>query len=85
MTSIANGDFSFAKKNKEVFSYTPKGMGSWKHLSLDTKKEIETKKECFRFTPDFMDSDWKLFHDALQIHRIDIIRNILPKYGICAA
>ena len=85
LTSIANGDFSFAKKNKEVFSYTPKGMGSWKHLSLDTKKEIETKKECFRFTPEFMDSDWKLFHDALQIHRIDIIRNILPKYGICAA
>ncbi|MCD4742980.1 MAG: hypothetical protein K8R67_10950 [Desulfobacteraceae bacterium] len=85
LASIANGEFSFAKKDEEVFVYIPKGMGSWKHQALDTKREVETKHERYRFTPDFLDSDWKLFHDALQVHRIDIIRNILPKYGICAA
>ncbi|MCK5096831.1 MAG: hypothetical protein KAR45_01945, partial [Desulfobacteraceae bacterium] len=85
LDSIANGEFSFADKGEEVFLYIPKGMGSWKHKALDTKKEVEAKNERFRFSPDFMESDWKLFHDALQIHRIDIIRNILPKYGICAA
>ncbi|MCP3901671.1 MAG: hypothetical protein GY707_18330, partial [Desulfobacteraceae bacterium] len=85
LASIANGDFSFSEKDEEVFSYVPKGIGSWKHQALDTKREVETKNEKFRFSPEFMDSDWKLFHDALQLHRIDIIRNILPKYGICAA
>lgn len=83
--SIANGDFSFAEKGQEPLSYVHKGINSWKHEALDTKKEVETKNELFRFTPEFLDSDWKLFHDALQIHRIDIIRNILPKYGICVA
>ena len=83
--SIASGDFSFAEKGQETLSYIPKGINSWKHEALDTKKEVETKNELFRFTSEFIDSDWKLFHDALQIHRIDIIRNILPNYGICAA
>lgn len=85
LDSIANGEFSFANKDEEVFSYIPKGTGSWKHMALDTKREVETKHERFRFTTDFLSSDWKLFHDALQIHRIDVIRNILPKYGICVA
>jgi hypothetical protein len=85
MASIANGDFSFSEEGQEIFSYIPKGMGSWKHLALDTKKEVETNNERFRFKPEFLGSDWKLFHDALQIHRIDIIRNIFPQYGICAA
>jgi len=85
LDSIANGDFSFAEQDLEFVTYIPKGMGSWKYMALDTKKEVETKMERFRFTPGFMTSDWKLFHDALQIHRIDVIRNILPKYGICAA
>ncbi len=83
--SIANGDFSFAQKGEENISYIPKGVGSWKYIALDTKKEMETGIELYKFSSEFMSSNWKLFHDALQIHRIDIIRNILPKYGICAA
>lgn len=85
VNSIANGDFSFAEKGQEILSYVHKGINSWKYDALDTKKEVETKNELFRFSPEFLASDWKLFHDALQIHRIDIIRNILPRYGICAA
>lgn len=83
--SISCGDFSFFDNGEEDPWYLAKGIGSWKHLALDTKREVETKHEKYRFIPEFMDSDWKLFHDALQIHRIDIIRNILPRYGICAA
>ena len=85
LESIANGDFSFAEKGQETLSYVHKGMDSWKEKALHTKREVETKDELFPFDPEFLESDWKLFHDALQIHRIDIIRNILPKYGICAA
>jgi hypothetical protein len=32
-----------------------------------------------------MKSNWKLFHDALQFHRLDILNDVPPKYGICAA
>ena len=83
--SIDTGVFSFAQCGQEEISYIPKGTDSWKHLALDTRREVETKHERYRFSPDFMDSHWKLFHDALQVHRIDVIRNILPRYGICAA
>lgn len=85
ISSIKNGDLSFSEPGQEEPAYIPKGIGSWKYAALDTKREFETKKELYRFTPDFMTSDWKNFHDALQIHRIDIIRNILPKYDICNA
>jgi hypothetical protein len=30
-------------------------------------------------------SDWKHFHDALQAHRQDVLHDVLPRYGICAA
>ncbi|CCK81413.1 DUF6765 family protein [Desulfobacula toluolica] len=85
LKSIAAGDFSFAEKGEENLSYIHNGKDSWKYKALKTKRESETKHELFPFSPEFLRSDWKLFHDALQIHRIDIIRDILPKYGICVA
>lgn len=33
----------------------------------------------------FLTSDWKMFHDALLVHRLVVIRDILPRYGICCA
>ncbi len=83
--SVLNGDFSFAGKGKETITYIPKGVDSWKHLALDTRKETETGNEKYIFRSDFFDSDWKLFHDALQVHRLELLRDILPNYGICAA
>jgi hypothetical protein len=32
-----------------------------------------------------MHSDWKRFHDALQVHRLQVLHEILPRYSICAA
>ncbi len=83
--SIANGDFSFSDGSEEIIKYIPKGYGSWKYIALDTRKETETKNEKFKFNTEFLHSDWKMFHDAVQIHRIEVIRNILPEYGICVA
>ncbi|MDP8207519.1 MAG: hypothetical protein P9L92_12705 [Candidatus Electryonea clarkiae] len=85
LASISEGDFSFWEEGEVIQPFIPKGIGSWKFEALDTKREVETKNEKFRFNPEFLNSDWKLFHDALQIHRMEVIRNILPKYGICAA
>ncbi len=80
--SIARGDFSFGP---EQIGYQPKGPGSWKHQAIGCVREIESGKERYPFTPAFLSSDWKLFHDALQTHRLELLRDILPRYRICAA
>ena len=35
--------------------------------------------------PNFLQSDWNLFHRALKAHRLFITHELLPQYGICAA
>ncbi len=82
LDSIANGDFSFRGVS---LSYIPKGPNSWKHKAIGQKAEIDLFEDKFRYTKDFLTSDWKLFHDALQAHRFDVIHDVLPRYGICVA
>ncbi len=41
--------------------------------------------EPFEYKESFLASDWKMFHDALQAHRFDIIHDILPAFGICVS
>lgn len=82
MQKIAAGAFGFGK---EVPVYVGKGEGSWKSKALGNEKYVDTGYEAYSFNQEFMSSDWKLFHDALQCHRNDVIREVLPNYGICAA
>lgn len=82
LKKIGEGYFSFPPAKLE---YRAKGVGSWKHQALGTKKKDDKKSEIFPYDPSFLGSDWKLFHDALQTHRLTVIRDILPLYGICAA
>jgi len=58
--------------------YKKEGLGSWRHDALGNEENP-------RFTPEFLKSNWKLFHDALFAQKYTITRLILPKYGICAA
>ncbi len=39
----------------------------------------------YRKPPEFFRCDWKLFHDAMQRQRLDIVQVVLPRYGICVA
>lgn len=80
LNAIALGRFSFSAEN---VVYIPKGRKSWKYLALGTKKLVDKDDDVFSYHPQFLLSDWKLFHDALQIHRFYIIHELLPKYGIC--
>jgi hypothetical protein len=82
LRKIHNGYFSFPPVKLE---YRPKGVGSWKHLALGTRKRTDKRNEIFPYDPSFLSCDWKLFHDALQAHRFSVIHDILPNYGICAA
>ena len=54
---------------------------TWKAAALGTSQDMPV----YSYSPDFLRSDWKLFHDALQQHRLTVSHEILPRYGICAA
>jgi hypothetical protein len=82
LESIRAGEFSFGPADP---SYIPKGKGSWKHQALGTDQAIDTGHERYPFEPQFLDSHWKLFHDALNAHRFFVIHELLPKYGLCEA
>ncbi|MGK7946165.1 MAG: DUF6765 family protein, partial [Microcystaceae cyanobacterium] len=62
-----------------------KGKGSWKYQALGTEKEKDTGREIFPYHPDFLDTNWKRFHDALESHRYFVIHHLLPKYKIKVA
>ncbi len=83
LKAISDGAFSFGPAPN--LCYVGKGPGSWKEAALGTSRSKDTGLESFPYTPEFLRSDWKLFHDALQAHRADVVHEVLPRYGICAA
>lgn len=80
--AIRAGLFSFGAAE---IHYAAKGGGSWKAAALGTNREKDRAFETYRYSADFLHSHWKLFHDAAQAHRSDIVHDVLPRYGICAA
>lgn len=82
LQAIAEGYFRFGPAQ---LTYIPKGKNSWKYLALGTESEVDREKETFHYQPEFLVSDWKRFHSALQAHYFYVIHNLLPSYGICAA
>lgn len=82
IAEIKKGTFSFGAAN---LGYIAKGKSSWKHKAIGQKAAADTGQEVFPYKESFLKSDWKHFHDALQAHRFDVVHDVLPKYGICAA
>jgi len=77
LDSIKNGVFSFG--GAEVF-YAESGSKSWKAQALGSSLDLPV----YTYKDEFLGSHWKLFHDALQVHRLTVLHDILPKYGICS-
>lgn len=75
---IKDGTFSFGAQQLE---YHGEGEQSWKYKALGEPND----KDEYHYTPAFLDSDWKRFHDALLAHRFAVIHEVLPRYGICVA
>ena len=82
--SILQDDFSFTKELNESIQYIPKGVGSWKHMALNTDKYQDEDSDIFEYRQEFLSSDWKSFHVAIQKHRLEVLHDILPNYGICS-
>jgi hypothetical protein len=76
--TIADGKFSFGPA---VVSYADEGKDSWKVQALGSSRDLL----IYPYKDSFLTSNWKFFHDALQLHRLTVSHDILPKYGICAA
>lgn len=84
MQAIADGEFSFGRE--PGVGYIAEGRGSWKHLALGAEEEADDEsKDRFAFHPDFLKSDWKRFHDAVQVFRTQLLVETLPSFGLCAA
>jgi len=75
---IAAGTFSFGPA---TVSYAEDGKDSWKAQALGSSRDLPE----YPYKESFLSSNWKLFHDALQLHQVTVSHDILPKYGICAA
>jgi hypothetical protein len=78
LKQIKTGHFAFGPA--ELF-YAARGKDSWKAAALGTSSDLPVHT----YKDSFLASNWKLFHDALQQHRLSVLHDILPNYGICAA
>jgi hypothetical protein len=76
--AMQDGTFSFGPA---TITYDDKGRHSWKARALGTVFDLPVHT----YRDDFLESDWKRFHDALQQQRLTLLHDILPNYGICAA
>jgi len=76
--AIKQGLFSFGSA---TISYAEDGKDSWKAQALGSSRDLPE----YTYKESFLTSNWKLFHDALQLHSFTVSHDILPKYGICAA
>jgi hypothetical protein len=82
LQSIAQGAFSFGA---EQVSYIESGPGSWKYTALGADPDAEDGTEEFEYSPAFLTSNWKRFHDAVQYQRLFILHDLLPRHGIVAS
>ncbi len=80
LKAAQNGEFSFGPSTPR---YASSGPGSWKHEAVGIDEAEIELREQFNYTPEFLKTNWKLFHDAAQTHRLAVLREILPSFGIC--
>ncbi len=80
LKAIRNGKFT-ACGQVDINNYFARGNDSWKADALGSSFDLPV----YTYKEDFLNSHWKHFHDAVQAHRFNVVYNILPKYGICAA
>lgn len=81
---ISRGEFGFPAVE---LTFEVSGKNSWKEIARGKAMASPQSADLvtYKYKESFLNSDWKLFHDALKTYRLTIIRDVLPKYGICVA
>jgi hypothetical protein len=82
LSAIGQGAFSFGPT---AVTYVEQGPGSWKFTALGADPDQESGEELFTVTDRFSTSNWKMFHDAVQYHRLFILHDLLPRFGLYAS
>lgn len=78
LQAVASGRFSFGP---EQVYYNP----NEKRWKMEALKPVDAgRPKVVAYSSTFLTSHWKLFNDALMAHRFAVIRDILPRYEICA-
>jgi hypothetical protein len=73
LAAIQSGQFSFGPA---AIAYAP---GTWQAEALGTTENLAE----YYFDQGFLTTRWKHFQDALQRHKLTVLHDILPRYGIC--
>lgn len=82
LEKIAEGYFSFGN---ERIAYHVEGNESWLYKALGFSKQKHFEYDNLKYSPHFLESDWKYLHDALLQHRFSVLHNVLPHFNITAA
>ncbi|HZW26707.1 MAG TPA: DUF6765 family protein [Gallionella sp.] len=83
LEALRNGEFTICGKI-DIDDYFSRGDDSWKSDALGTSIDLP-KPQKYQYREGFLRRPWTLFHDAVHAHRFNVVYNILPKYGLCAA
>lgn len=82
---IREGNFSFgglSQEQADSLIYSDSGQGSWKQEALGADSDKDDGKMRFPYSPQFKQSNWYLFHEALKSHLDTVLNELLPKYQI---
>jgi hypothetical protein len=78
--AIKDGKFSFGA---EDCSYSSIGQGSWVMEAFGVEEpNFADPRYRHPYLPNFLTSNWKLFHDALLAHQSFVMQELLPRYQI---
>jgi len=80
LEAIREGVFLFGP---EEAGYAETGEGSWFREALGVDSLEKEKK--YEYSPRFLDSHFRRFHDALEDHRYYLIHRLFPENGLLVA
>jgi hypothetical protein len=80
LAAVSQGKFSFGA---EEVHYVATGAGSWVEAAFGkAQPNFADPRHQHPFHPNFVHSNWKLFHDALIAHQSFVMGELLPRYDL---
>lgn len=79
--SILSQKFTFGV---DVWKYECNELASWTQEVFTINSDLEFNCDNLIYSNDFLNSHWKLVHDAIVLHRYLLVNKVLPKFDICA-
>lgn len=68
--------------NDGAYPYVSYGPDSWKSIALNKDVSKDDKNDIYTIDQSFVNSDWKMFHDAAKEHWDFVINHLLPKHEV---